>query len=168
VVEKISIRSLRLRHQNGPVHTVPFGAIQHLTNYSRDWAIMKLEVRVPFDTDMEKVRKIVKKVGQGLMDDPVHGKNFLQPLKSQGVNRMDDSAFIVRVKFMAKPGEQFLLRREVFRRIQEAFAQQGIKFAPRRVIVDTGGGEAVSAGVAAAAAHGSEDLKPGGAGEQPA
>jgi small-conductance mechanosensitive channel len=169
VVEKISIRSLRLRHQNGPVHTVPFGAIQHLTNYSRDWAIMKLEVRVPFDTDMEQVRKIVKKVGQGLMDDPVHGKNFLQPLKSQGVNRMDDSAFIVRVKFMAKPGEQFLLRREVFRRIQEAFAEQGIKFAPRRVIVDTGGGESVPAGVAAAAAaHASADTQPEGGGGQPA
>jgi small-conductance mechanosensitive channel len=151
VVEGISVRSLRLRHQNGPVHTVPFGAIQHLTNYSRDWAIMKLEVRVPFDTDMEKVRKIVKKVGQELMADPDHGKNFLQPLKSQGVNRMDDSAFIVRVKFMARPGEQFLLRREVFRRIQEAFADQGIKFAPRRVIVDTGGGE--GGATAAAAAH---------------
>jgi len=169
VVEKISIRSLRLRHQNGPVHTVPFGEIQHLTNYSRDWAIMKLEVRVPFDTDMEKVRKIVKKVGQGLMADPEHGKNFLQPLKSQGVNRMDDSAFIVRVKFMAKPGEQFLLRREVFRRIQEAFSDQGIKFAPRRVIVDTGGGESVPAGVAAAAAaHASEDTQPGGTDGQPA
>jgi len=171
VVEKISIRSLRLRHQNGPVHTVPFGAIQHLTNYSRDWAIMKLEVRVPFDTDMEKVRKIVKKVGQGLMADPAHGKNFLQPLKSQGVNRMDDSAFIVRVKFMAKPGEQFLLRREVFRRIQEAFAEQGIQFAPRRVIVDTGSGEAGdarAAAVAAAAAHAAEDPQPGGAGGQAA
>ena len=169
VVERISIRSLRLRHQNGPVHTVPFGEIQHLTNYSRDWAIMKLEVRVPFDTDMEKVRKIVKKVGQGLMDDPTHGKNFLQPLKSQGVNRMDDSAFIVRVKFMAKPGEQFLLRREVFRRIQEAFAQQGIKFAPRRLIVATGPGEAApAAAVPAVASHASEDSQPGGGQGEPA
>jgi small-conductance mechanosensitive channel len=84
---------------------------------------------------------------------------------------MDDSAFIVRVKFMAKPGEQFLLRREVFRRIQEAFAEQGIKFAPRRVIVDTGPGEAgtaTAAAVAAAAAHAAEDPQPGGAGQQPA
>ena len=171
VVERISIRSLRLRHQNGPVHTVPFGEIQHLTNYSRDWAIMKLEVRVPFDTDMEKVRKIVKKVGQELMADPELGKNFLQPLKSQGVNRMDDSAFIVRVKFMAKPGEQFLLRREVFRRVQEAFAQQGIKFAPRRVIVDTGTGEAATGAAAAAAAAvvaAGEDSQAGGAGGQSA
>ena len=155
-VEHISIRSLRLRHHNGPLHTLPFGEIQSLTNYSRDWAIMKLEVRVPFDTDLEKVRKIIKKTGQELVADADLGPNFLQPLKSQGVHRMDDSAFIIRVKFMAKPGEQFVLRREVFRRIQEAFALNGIRFAPRRVIVDTGAAPvtpAVAASAAAAAAE---------------
>ncbi len=150
-VEHISIRSLRLRHHNGPLHTVPFGEIRNLTNFSRDWAIMKLELRIPFDADLEKVRKIIKKVGQELMEDPEHGPHFLQPLKSQGVNRMDDSAFIIRVKFMARPGEQFTLRREVFRRIQEAFTEQGIHFAPRRVIVDTGGQPLAPAAAAAAA-----------------
>ncbi len=69
----------------------------------------------------------------------------------QGVHRMDDSAFIMRVKFMARPGEQFTLRREVFRRIQEAFAEKGIHFAPRRVIVDTSGAAGPSAAAAAAA-----------------
>ena len=61
---------------------------------------------------------------------------------------MDDSSFIVRVKFMAKPGEQFVLRREVFRRVQEAFQQSGIRFEPRRVIVDA---PTTASGAAAAA-----------------
>ena len=151
-VEHISIRSFRLRHHRGLVHTIPFGEIRHLTNYSRDWVIMKLELRVPFDADTEKVRKIIKKVGQELMEDPEHGPSFLQPLKSQGVNRMDDSALIIRVKFMAKPGEQFVLRRVIFRAIQEAFTANGIRFAPRRVIVDTTGASGDAAGAAAAAA----------------
>lgn len=170
-VEHISVRSLRLRHHRGPLHTIPFGEIRHLTNYSRDWAIMKLELRVPFDTDLEKVRKLIKKVGQELMQHPEHGKHFLQPVKSQGVNRMDDSAFIVRVKFMAKPGEQFTLRREVFRRIQEVFAENDIHFAPRRVIVDTQGlsPEAAAAAAASAAAmsEGGEGEGTGGAGAGP-
>jgi moderate conductance mechanosensitive channel len=151
MVEHISIRSLRLRHHRGPVHTIPFGEIHHLTNFSRDWAIEKLELRVPYDTDLEKVRKIIKSVGQELIDHPEHGPNFIQPLKSQGVNRMDDSAFIVRVKFMAKPGQQFVLRREIFRRIQQAFTDKGIHFAPRRVIVETAPSEAGTAAGAAAA-----------------
>jgi small-conductance mechanosensitive channel len=150
-VEHVSLRSLRLRHQNGPLHTIPFGEIQHLTNYSRDWAIMKLKFRVPFDTDTEKLRKIVKKIGKTMLADPELGPNFLAPLKSQGVLSIDDSAFVMRVKFTAIPGKQFILRREVFRRIQEAFAENGIRFAPRRVIVDTSGGSVPDAALAAAA-----------------
>jgi len=158
-VEHVSLRSLRLRHQNGPLHTIPFGEIQHLTNYSRDWAIMKLKFRVPFDTDIEKVRKIVKKIGKSMLADPELGPNFLAPLKSQGVLSIDDSAFVMRVKFTAIPGKQFILRREVFRRIQEAFAENEIHFAPRRVIVDTGGGSVPTAAAAAAAMAITEEEK---------
>jgi small-conductance mechanosensitive channel len=81
----------------------------------------------------------VKKVGQEMMEEPEFSDKFLQPVKSQGVYRMDDDgAFVIRVKFMSKPGEQFVLRREVFRRVQEAFAENGIRFAPKRVMIDAG------------------------------
>ncbi len=53
---------------------------------------------------------------------------------------------------MAKPGEQFVLRRVVFGRIQEMFAENGIQFAPRRVIVDTADVSRATAGAAAAVA----------------
>ena len=72
-VERISVRSLQLRHQLGAVHTIPFGDIAALTNYSRDWVILKLPLRLAFDTDPEKVRKIIKKIGQELMEDKVLG-----------------------------------------------------------------------------------------------
>ena len=139
MVERISVRSFRLRHHNGPINTIPFGEVQKVTNFSRDWVMMKLQMRVPSDTDLERLRKIVKKVGQKMMDEPEFAENLLQPVKSQGVYRMDDDgAFVIRVKFMCKPGEQFVLRREVFRRVQEAFAENGIRFAPKRVMVDSG------------------------------
>jgi len=150
-VEKISVRSLRLRHHNGPLHTVPFGEIQTLTNWSRDWAIMKFEIRVPFETDVDMVRRIIKKVGQQMLEDEELGPFFLAPLKSQGVNRMDDSSFIIRCKFTAIPGNQFYIRREAYMRIQRAFEEKGIKFAPRRVIVETTSPE-VDVKTAAAAA----------------
>ena len=51
-----------MRHHLGALHTIPFGEIQVMTNYSRDWVIMKLKYRVPYDTDVDKVRKIVKKI----------------------------------------------------------------------------------------------------------
>jgi small-conductance mechanosensitive channel len=135
-VEKISVRSFQLRHHNGPVHTIPYGEIRTLTNWSRDWAIMKFELRIPFETDIDMVRRIIKQIGIDMMDDPVFGPLMLMPLKSQGVNRMDDSALIIRCKFTAIPGQQYLIRREAFTRIQRVFEEKGIQFAPRRVLVE--------------------------------
>ncbi len=134
-VEKISVRSFRLRHHRGPLHTVPFGEIQQLTNYSRDWVIMKLQFRVPFDTDPDTIRKIFKKIGQDLLADPVLGPDFIEPFKSQGVFTLDDSALVIRGKFMAKPGKQFMARKEIYNSVQRAFAEAGIRFADRRVTV---------------------------------
>ena len=134
-VEKISIRSFQLRHQNGPLNTIRFGEVASITNYSRDWAIMKLPLRLPLDTDSEKVRKIIKKVGEELLADPTYGAMFLDPLKSQGVYEMDDSAMIIRVKFRTKPNDQFVLRRVVYHRIQEALFKAGIRYANRVVTV---------------------------------
>ena len=141
VVEKISMRSFQLRHHLGAVHTVPFGEIPQLTNYSRDWVMMKLPLRLTYDTDIEKVRKLVKKIGQRLLEDPVVGHLFLQPLKSQGVYSMEDSAMIVRVKFMTRPGDQFVTRKVVYAAIREVFAREGIRFAHREVTVRLADGQ---------------------------
>ncbi|MHC8508579.1 MAG: mechanosensitive ion channel family protein [Rhodospirillales bacterium] len=143
-VEKMSLRSLRLRHHLGMVHTVPFGEIKTLTNFSRDWVIMKLRFRVPFGTDTEKVRKLFKQAGQEMLADPVIGGDFIQPFKSQGVLEVDDYGMIVRGKFMAKPGKQFLIRRKAFAKVQEVFEENGIEFAQPIVKVSVGhenGGE---------------------------
>lgn len=134
-VEKISLRSFQLRHHNGPLHTVPFGEITQLTNYSRDWVMMKLPLRVTYDTDVEKLRKLLKKLGQSLLEHPEVGHLFLQPLKSQGVYKMEDSAMIVRVKFMTKPGDQFVTRKVVYAAIRDLFEKENIHFANKEVTV---------------------------------
>ncbi|MCX8952227.1 mechanosensitive ion channel [Ruegeria sp. NA] len=142
-VEKISIRSMQLRHHRGPVHTIPYGEIQKLTNYSRDWVIMKLKFTVPFDTDPNKVKKIFKKIGAEMMEDETHKEGFLQPFKSQGVFDFDDVGMIIRGKFMAKPGKQFTLRKEIFNKVKAEFKANGIDFARREVRVAIPGLEEV-------------------------
>jgi len=134
-VEYISVRSLRLRHHRGPLITIPFGDMQSVKNFSRDYIVMKLAFRVRYDTDVEKVRKIVKKINKEIQKDKELGRSLLGKIKSQGVREMDDSAMIMRVKFTSVPGEQFVLRRVVYMRIQEAFQKEGIEFAHRNVTV---------------------------------
>jgi small-conductance mechanosensitive channel len=135
-VEHISLRSLRLRNPRGQVYFIPFGDMKTVTNLSRDYVIMKLDFRVRYDADVEKIRKIIKKkVYLPIMDDPELGPKLLEPIKSQGVREMDDSAMIMRVKYKTKPGDQFAIRKEVYHLMQEAFKEEGIEFAHRNVTV---------------------------------
>ncbi|WP_342448054.1 mechanosensitive ion channel family protein [Parasedimentitalea huanghaiensis] len=140
-VEKISIRSMQLRHHRGLVHTIPYGEIPKLTNFSRDWVIMKLMFTVPFDTDPNKVKKIFKKIGAEMMQEPLFKDDFLEPFKSQGVFQFDDVGIVMRGKFMAKPGTQFTIRKEIYNRVRKEFDAAGIEFARREVRVALPGGD---------------------------
>jgi len=135
-VESMSLRSMRVRHHRGAVHTIPFGELKSLTNYSRDWVILKLEFRVPFETDLKLVKKLVKQVGAELQADPNYGHYFLEPLKSQGVRRMEEFNMVVGVKFMARPGAQWVIRRDAYHKLRDAFEKNGIHFAQRNVKVE--------------------------------
>lgn len=134
-VEKISIRSMQMRHHKGPIHTIPCGEIPKITNYSRDWVIMKLKFTVPFETDPNKVKKLFKQIGKDMQQVPEFAADLLQPFKSQGVFDFDDVGMIIRGKFMAKPGKQFTLRKEIYNRVKAAFNEAGIEFARREVRV---------------------------------
>ena len=140
-VEKISIRSLQIRHHRGAVHTLPFGELKSMTNYSRDWVIMKLEFRVPFDTDLKLVKKLIKQVGAQLKENPDYGDSILETLKSQGVRRMEEFNMVVGVKFMTRPGEQWLVRRDAYQGVRDIFEANGIRMAERNVKVEIAGDE---------------------------
>jgi len=135
-IEKISIRSLQLRGTRGAVHIVPYGEIPKLTNLSRDWVIMKLPFTVPFDTDVEKVRKLFKKIGQDIMQMDEYKDDILAPFKGQGVANVDDVGIVVRGKFTTKPGKQFGVRKEIYKRVQKEFEENGIQFARKEVRVN--------------------------------
>ncbi|HYR02075.1 MAG TPA: mechanosensitive ion channel family protein, partial [Syntrophobacteria bacterium] len=134
-VEQISLRSLKLRHPRGMVYTIPYGRMGTVTNWSRDYNITKLDIRLRFDTDLDEVRKIIKKLNKEIMKEEEFKSALLEDIRSQGVREIDDSAMILRVKYKTLPGQQFVLRREIYRRLQEAFRKQGIEFAHRNVTV---------------------------------
>lgn len=166
-VERISLRAMQLRHHRGAIHTIPYGEIPKITNYSRDWTIMKLTFTVPFETDLIKVKKIFKAIGAELLAIPEFADDFIQPFKSQGVIQVDDVGIVVRGKFMVKPGKQFMIRKEIFQRIQKEFEKNGIQFARKevRVKLDSDGPTQLSdaeANAVGAAAFEASNPKPEG------
>jgi len=155
-VEAIGLRAVKLRHHRGSIYTVPFGELHAIQNMSRDWVIDKFSIGITYDSDIEKARKIIKKIGQTLAEDPAYAPHILEPLKMQGVEQFGDFAVEVRVKMKTRPGEQFVIRRKANAMIKQAFDENGIKFAFPTVNVADG----TRAGTAAAARQLLESAKP--------
>jgi len=128
-VESFTLRSVRLRNQNGQIHTIPFGELGHVTNFSRDWAAADFSLRFARDTDLDKLREATKKVSADIMEVPEMKEMLLEPLKMQGIAEVADNALVVRFKFVAQPGSPGKVQNEAVARMLRAFPALGIEFA---------------------------------------
>lgn len=143
-VERISIRSMQLRHHLGMVYTIPFGHISQVKNMTRDYSIMKLAYHVPFDTDVNRIKQIVKRIDKELRAVPEFDSVLLSKIKSQGVKTVDEVGILMRIKFTTKPGGQFSVRKAVLTKLKTYFEEAGIEFAHRKVTVHVAADEGTS------------------------
>ncbi|GGH23439.1 hypothetical protein GCM10007036_29210 [Alsobacter metallidurans] len=130
-VERITLRTVALRHQNGPLHFVPYGSLGSVRNNSRDWVIDKFELPLPIEVDSEFVRKLVKKIGQQMLEDPEIGHLIVEPLKTK-IYRIEPGVKVFRCKVQTPPGKQFEVRAAAYRRIEAALRENGLRFADSR------------------------------------
>jgi small-conductance mechanosensitive channel len=147
VVERITFRTLALRHQNGPLHFVPYGSLGSVRNNSRDWVIDKFEIPLPVTVDSERIRKLIKRIGLEMLEDPELARIIEVPLKAK-LYRIDPGVKIFRCKVQTPPGKQFEIRAEAYRQIEAALKENGIAFAdntPRVALYQTQPGEPVAA-----------------------
>lgn len=135
-VEKLSLRALQLRHQNGQLHTIPYGQLSYVSNFSRNWQTIKFNIRMDRATDIEAVRKRIKKTGEELLQDEEIAGDFLAPMKMQGVAEIADNALVIRIKFTVKPVRPSYVHRIALRRLYERLNEHGFKFATNLVTVN--------------------------------
>jgi small-conductance mechanosensitive channel len=128
-VEALGIRSVKLRHHNGPLHTIPYGQLGAVTNQSRDFATIKFNLRLEPGTDIEVVRKAAKQIGLAMQEDPEIAAEVMLPLKMQGIADVADTAVVLRFKFTARPVKPSWVQREYLKRMYRVFAEKGIAFA---------------------------------------
>ncbi|MFO1088425.1 MAG: mechanosensitive ion channel family protein [Hyphomicrobiales bacterium] len=123
-VEGFTLRSVRLRHQDGQIYTVPFGQLGEIINYSRDWSTVKFNMSLDRDVDLEEVRRVTKKVAATLKAD--FKDRLLEPLKVQGVKDVTDNAIVVQFKFTSLPLDPGEIERTARSRLLKAFKEDGI------------------------------------------
>jgi moderate conductance mechanosensitive channel len=135
VVEDISIRITRLRDLDGNLHTIPNGGIIVVTNLSFDFANVNVNVRVGYDADIDKVEKVMNKVGADMAKDKVWADAIVEPIQFLRVDAFGESAIDVKALGKVEPAMQWDVAGEFRRRIKVAFTENGIEVPYPQIVV---------------------------------
>jgi small conductance mechanosensitive channel len=135
LVEKITLRMTTLRDLDGTVHHVPHGEVKIVSNLSKHFARVNLDIGVSYSSNLEQVIEVVNATGGALANDPVWKGDILKPVQFERVNDFADSAIVVKVLGETKPLRQWAVAGEFRKRIKIAFDKAGIEIPfPQRVV----------------------------------
>ena len=158
-VEALSVRCTRMRDFNGYVRFVPNGELKTVTNRSRGWNRLAVDVPVATDQSLESALEICRRVVGAMNADPQWQPRLLDPVELWGVESLSAQEAHIRVVVRAQPGDDAPeAARELRLKIHRALSDAGIRTALSREIVVTplaaGGTQRVSEPAAAASRGG--------------
>ncbi len=137
-VQDISLRKTTLRDLNGTVHHIPHGSITKISNLSKDFARVNLDMGVAYSTNLEHLIEVINRTGNELAADPAFMDAIITPPQFLRVNEFADSAIIVKILGDTKPLRQWEVTGELRKRLKIAFDREGIEIPfPQRVIHQT-------------------------------
>lgn len=135
VVERLSLRTLRLRDLAGTVHMVPFSEVTTLQNLTKDYSRYVFEAGVAYREDTDAVVAALNQIGAELLQDETYRDLIVEPLEVLGVDSFGDNAVIIKARITTKPIKQWQVGREFSRRMKKRFDELGIEIPfPHRTI----------------------------------
>ncbi|WP_270937004.1 mechanosensitive ion channel family protein, partial [Falsiroseomonas oryzae] len=127
VVEQLSIRSIKLRAQDGSVHIIPFSAVTTVTNMTRDFSFAVLDVNVAYGEDTDRVAEVLRELAAEIRADAKFGPQIRDEIEILGVERLADSGVLIRARIKTEPLARWSVGREFNRRIKQRFDRLGIE-----------------------------------------
>jgi len=128
LVEEITLRHVKLRDYDGNVHFIPNGQITTVTNMSREFAFSVIDVRVANRQNVDEIMKLCHEIAKGLRETPAFQDKIIDDLEMAGVEKLEDTASIVRCRIKVRPLAQWDVKREFLRRLKMAFEERNIEF----------------------------------------
>lgn len=134
-VENITLRMTTLRDLNGTVHHIPHGEIKRVSNLSKNFARVNLDIGISYNSNLEHVIEVINQTGNDLAKDTAYKDFIISPPKFLRVNDFADSAIMIKILGDTKPLKQWEITGELRKRLKIAFDREGIEIPfPQRVI----------------------------------
>ncbi|MEX0818764.1 MAG: mechanosensitive ion channel domain-containing protein [Pirellulaceae bacterium] len=139
MVEHITLRITVLRDLEGVVHFIPHSQITTVSNLTQGWSQAMFEIGVAYKEDVDQVMHVLMELGRELRQDPDFRGLILDDLEMLGVDAFGNSAVVIKFLIKTRPLKQWLVKRELLRRIKNRFDELGIEIPfPHRTIYHHG------------------------------
>lgn len=134
-VENITLRMTVLRSLDGTAHYVPNGEIKKTSNLSKEFARVNLDIGISYNSDIEKVIRVINQVGKDLSNDSQWKKDIIKAPEFLRIDKFGDSAIEIKILGETKPLKQWEITGELRKRIKIAFDKEGIEIPYPQIVV---------------------------------
>ena len=126
-IEKLSVRTIRLRALDGSVHVIPFSSVTTVTNMTRDYGYAVLDVEVSVNEDPDRITDAVRTVGRELRAEERWEFAIRDEIEVMGLDRFLPTTYVVRARMRTTPSQRWAVQREFNRRIKQRFDEAEIE-----------------------------------------
>jgi len=116
-VQRVSLRTTRLRDEQGRVWYVPNGVVQRTGNLSQEWAQAVLDVPVALDVDLVQAKASLEDLAGQLAAEPAFAESVLEAPVVLGVQDVLDDRAVLRLVIKTSPAAQSSVMREMRERV---------------------------------------------------
>jgi small-conductance mechanosensitive channel len=134
-VTEITLRKTTLRDLDGTIHHIPHGEVKKVSNSTKDFSRINMDLGISYNADLEHVIKVVNKIGADLSEDS-YFKDFInKPPQFLRVQAFADSAVIIKILGETLPSKQWEVAGELRKRIKITFDKEGIEIPFPQLVV---------------------------------
>ena len=127
-VEHMTLRRTVIRDIQGAVVTIPNGEISQVSNLSRDWGQVFVDVSIPPEASSDTALAALERVCAELRGDASWSPVLVDGPRALGVDSLGPAGATLRLQLRTVPGRQDDAARELRRRIQNRFEQEHIRW----------------------------------------
>jgi small conductance mechanosensitive channel len=127
LVEQVNLRTVVLRSQDGTIHVFSNGTINSLSNMTHEYSYYVFDIRVAYKENVDRVMEVLENVGTTILEDEQFKPFILEPMEILGLDKFGTSEIVIKARIKTVPIKQWVVGREMNRRIKIAFDKEGIE-----------------------------------------
>ena len=136
-VEKIDIKMVVLRDAAGNLHFIRNSMIDIVTNMTRDYSYSVFDISIDYKESIDKVTDILKELDKDFRENSKYKHDIYAALEILGVDKLAESAVIIKARYRTRPKMQWEIGREFNRVYKNKFDELGITIPYPQCVIHT-------------------------------